>query len=123
MSGKGLYNVYDAFGIAKELGYSDTREQGLSKHRNVCLVWGGIYSDEKRMLAIMPGLGQPIDTTIRMPGLQVRVFLPEEYVHSVGCNNVGQDMMEQLYERMELWDIRLLKSLLCAMTGTVFVRV
>ncbi|PVH91433.1 hypothetical protein DM02DRAFT_342728 [Periconia macrospinosa] len=65
-----LRNVYNAYDVARCLGYTDNtrnRRRRLSKHCGEFLVVGGIHADEYRIIATFPGDGPERLVSLSIP--------------------------------------------------------
>lgn len=91
---RGLRNVYDAYEVAKWLGYHspslDPRRQ-LDNHLDEYLVAGGISTDEYRVLAIFHGRTLA-DVPLSVPGFTGRAEVP----HGLLADGIGRTVEEKL---------------------------
>lgn len=91
---RGLCNVYDAYEVAKRLGYHskslDPRER-LENHLDEYLVAGGISSDEYRILAIFHG--HTLDNvSLSVPGFTGQAAIPNGFL----ADGIGRRVEEKL---------------------------
>lgn len=90
----GMRNVYDAYEVAKRLGYqspsSDPRRR-LDTHLDEYLVAGGISTDEYRILAIFHGRTS-VDISLSMPGFTGRAEVP----YGLLADGIGDTVEEKL---------------------------
>jgi len=91
---RGLRNVYDAYEVAKWLGYhsprSDRRRQ-LDDHLDEYLVVGGISTDEYQILAIFHGRTLA-DVPLSVPGFTGRAEVPQGLL----ADGIGRTVEEKL---------------------------
>lgn len=98
---KGLHDVYDAYDVARGLGYrqgSRNRRQRLENHLDEYLVCGGVPADEYRILAIFHGHGQRQDLALSIPGLRGFAVVPPEFVRDVPGRTPNEKLENEIYQ-------------------------
>lgn len=97
---KGLHNVYDAYEVAKALGYdsgSNTRNR-LANHLDEYLVFGGIPADEYRILAIFNGQKEQEIALSVVPGLiEGSATVPDAFLTDVPGKTAKEKLENEIY--------------------------
>lgn len=94
---KGLPFVYDAYEVAKAL----ERDGGLdsSSHTDEYLVYGGIWADEYRVLAVFGGQNELENVPLEVPGLIGSSTVPA-FTTNVSCETARRGLKEMLEQEI-----------------------
>lgn len=91
---KGLHNVYDAYDVARMLGYLDES----SKHLDKYLVHRGISADVYRILTIFNGQKEQKNIALGVPGLQGSVTIPSSSMTDVPGRTAKEKLENEIYQ-------------------------
>ena len=98
---KGLHNVYDAYDVAKMLGYRDESSnprKRLENHLDEYLVSGGILADEYRILAIFNGQKEQGNIALSVPGLRGSATVPDAFMTAVPGGTANEKLENEIYQ-------------------------
>jgi hypothetical protein len=95
---KGLPNVYDAYDVARMLGYLDKS----SKHLDEYLAHEGISADSYRILAIFNGQKEQKDIALSVPGLQGSATVPGPFLTDVPGRTAKEKLENEIYQHTGL---------------------
>lgn len=103
---QGLPSVYNAYAIASWLGYfkrSLDKRRRLGHHLSEYLVYGGISSDENRILAIFEGTSEQTDINLNVPGLdydlQGWTTIPGSFMTDAPGETADEKLEREIYLR------------------------
>ncbi|KAI4164367.1 MAG: hypothetical protein LQ342_002014 [Letrouitia transgressa] len=96
---KELLNVYDAYDVAKMLGYPGKR---LEYHLDEFLVYGGISADDYRVLAIFDGQKEQEDIALHMSGLQGSITVPDSFMTDIPGRTAKEKLENEIYRNTDI---------------------
>ncbi len=98
---KGLRNVYDAYEVAKTLGYRNDNSNArrrLANHLHEYLVSRCISADEYRILAIFEGQMEQENVALSVPGLTGLAVIPDAFMRDVPGKTATEKLENEIFE-------------------------
>jgi hypothetical protein len=99
---KGLRNVYDAYEVAKTLGFCDggsNARKRLAPHLHEYLVFGGIPADEYRILAVFNGQREQENIALSVPRLlSGSATVPDAFMTDVPGRTANEKLENEIYQ-------------------------
>jgi hypothetical protein len=105
---KGLRNVYNAYDVAKMLGYrngSSNPRKRLENHLDEYLVFGGISADEYRILAIFNGQKEQENIALSVPGvpgLSRSATVPDAFMTDIPGRTAKEKLENEIYQHTSI---------------------
>jgi hypothetical protein len=103
-----LHYLYQAEDIATTLGYNDSgqdRRRRLRNHWHEYLVWGGIFADDYRILAVFRGDGPERSVLLCSLTNSVAANLPGDFASNAALQDVSEELLIEIYSCTGVKDV------------------
>ena len=98
---KKLCNVYDAYDVAKSLGYRDgssNPRKRLENHLDEYLIFGGFLADEYRVLAIFNGQNEQENIALSVLGMRGSATISDAFMTAVPGRTANEKLENEIYQ-------------------------